>query len=66
MNPNESPPSGEPDGRPRGAINLVSFLIPFLFVWLVFDNMALGLLAGLVFGGGSAAVQRAADKKDAD
>lgn len=51
-------------GRPRGAINVTSFLLAFLFVWLVFDNAALGLLVGLIFGGGSEMAQRATDKPD--
>jgi len=51
-------------GRPRGAINVTSFLLAFLFVWLVFDNIALGLLAGLIFGGGSEMAQRATNKPD--
>jgi hypothetical protein len=50
-------------GRPR-AINFASFLLAFLFVWVVFDNLALALLFGLVVGGGSAAAQRAAGKSD--
>ena len=51
-------------GRRRGPINVVSFLLVFLFVWLVFDNFALGLLFGLIFGGGSEMAQRAAGKQD--
>ncbi len=51
-------------GRPRGPINVGSFLIAFLFVWLVFDNAPLGLLIGLFFGGGSEVAQRAAGKSD--
>ena len=52
--------------RPHGAVRFASFLVPLLFVWLVFDNLALGILAGLLFGGGSEAVQRAGQKKDSD
>ena len=50
--------------RPRGAMNAGSFLLAFLFVWLVFDNFALALLAGLAFGGGSEMVQRSGAKRD--
>ncbi len=51
-------------GRRRGPINVASFLLAFSFVWLVFDNVALGLLAGLIFGGGSEMAQRATGKPD--
>ncbi|NNC93487.1 MAG: hypothetical protein HKN80_13455 [Acidimicrobiia bacterium] len=64
MNENQDATPEEDRGRPRGAINVASFLLAFLFVWLVFDNLALGLLAGLIFGGGSEVAQRAADKRD--
>jgi len=47
----------------RGAFNVGAFLIVFGFVWLVFDNMALGLLFGLVFAGGAEVAQRATGKK---
>jgi hypothetical protein len=50
--------------RPHGAMNVGAFLLSFLFVWLVFDNFALALLAGLAFGGGSEIAQRATDKPD--
>ncbi len=50
--------------RRRGPINIVSFLLAFLFVWLVFDNFALGLLFGLFFGGGSEMAQRSTGKPD--
>lgn len=48
----------------RSGINLVAFLIPLIFVWLVFDNLALGLLVALLFGGGAEASQRAVRSKD--
>ncbi len=38
--------------KPRASINLGAFLLAFLFVWLVFDNIALGLLVALFVGGG--------------
>jgi hypothetical protein len=47
----------------HGAINAAAFLLAFIFVWLVFDNLALGLLAGLIIGGGSEVAQRATYKK---
>ena len=53
-----------PRRRSRGPINVATFLIVFLFVWLVFDNLALGLIFGLIFGGGSEVAQRAAGKSD--
>ncbi|MEI6419922.1 MAG: hypothetical protein WCO82_12705 [Sphingomonadales bacterium] len=31
-----------------------SGLLIGLFVWIIFHNLALGILAGLVFGGGAA------------
>ncbi len=51
--------------KPTGtsqSTNLVAFLVTFGFVWLVFDNMALGLLFGLMIAGGSEAAQRAKNK----
>ena len=47
----------------RAGINLSAFLIAFVFVWIVFDNIALALLFALLFAGGGEAVQRAANKK---
>lgn len=49
--------------KSRMPFNLAAFLIVFLFVWLVFDNFALGLIFGLFFSGGSEIAQRAAAKK---
>ena len=37
----------------------VSALMVFAFVWIVFDNLALGIVAGLLVAGGIAARQRA-------
>ncbi len=48
--------------KPKAAFNLGAFLLAFLFVWIVFDNMALGLLVGLIAAGGSHAAQTAAGK----
>ncbi len=58
----ETPEDKSSGSMKRAGINLGAFLIPFLFVWLIFDNMALGLLVGLLFAGGGEAAQRAADK----
>ena len=52
------------EGRGHGKTNFATFIVVFLFVWLVFDNLALGLLFGLVAGGGSEVAQRATDKPD--
>ena len=40
----------------------VSALMVFAFVWIVFDNLALGIVAGLLVAGGIAARQRAGAK----
>ena len=48
----------------RAGINLGAFLVVFVFIWVVFDNLALALLFALVFAGGGEAVQRAAKKTD--
>ena len=61
--PADGPP---PTNIKRAGINLGAFLLPFLFVWLVFDNMALGLLVGLLFAGGGEAAQRAAKDRKPD
>lgn len=44
---------------------LGTFLLAFGFVWVVFDNIALGLLFGLIAGGaaGKAAKASAADEE---
>jgi len=47
-----------PSPAKRAPLNLVTFLVVFGFVWLVFDNMALGLIAGLIFGGSAEVAQR--------
>lgn len=49
--------------RQRGLINLAAILMTFLFVWLVFDNLALALIFAMFVGGGSEVAQRAAAKK---
>ena len=46
------------------SFNLVAFLVVFGFIWLVFDNMALGLIFGLIFAGGSEVVQRTTKKSE--
>ena len=48
----------------RTAINGAAAVLVFLFVWLVFDNLALALIFSLIAGGGAAAVQQAAKKAD--
>ncbi|MCI5043284.1 MAG: hypothetical protein MRY72_01185 [Aquisalinus sp.] len=60
----DTPETSEKDERPKpkAAFNLGAFLLAFLFVWIVFDNMALGLLVGLIAAGGSHAAQSAAGK----
>jgi hypothetical protein len=50
-------------GKPRASINFGAFLLAFLFVWLVFDNFALGLIFAFFAAGGSEAAQRAVNKK---
>ena len=48
------------------SFNLVTFLVVMGFIWLVFDNLALGLIFGLLFAGGSEMAQRQANKSDGD
>lgn len=55
------PPSASP---PRMVVNGAAAVLVFLFVWLVFDNLALALIFALMAGGGAAAAQRAAKKPD--
>ena len=52
----------------RAGINLFAFLVPFVFIWIVFDNVALALIFALIFAGGGEAAQRAAksDRTKAD
>ena len=52
-----------PSGPPRAAFNAGAFLLVFAFVWLVFDNLALGLVFGLMAAGGSEVAQRTATRK---
>lgn len=55
----EEPPGGETsDGLKRAGFSLGAFVIILGFVWIVFDNLALALLAALIFGGGAQIVQR--------
>ncbi len=46
----------------RAGINLGAFLLVFVFVWVIFDNLALALIFALIFAGGGEAAQRAASK----
>ncbi|MCI5045947.1 MAG: hypothetical protein MRY59_00480 [Aquisalinus sp.] len=55
-------PEKEDAPKPKAAFNVGAFMLAFLFVWIVFDNMALGLLVGLFAAGGSHAAQTAAGK----
>jgi len=50
----------------RAAGSFGAFLLVFLFVWIVFDNLALAFLFALMVGGGAEAVQRAAANKTGD
>jgi hypothetical protein len=52
----------------RAGINLGAFLLVFVFIWVIFDNLALALIFALIFAGGGEAVQRAAksDRKNSD
>lgn len=59
----ETPEDKTAKGWSRAGINLGAFLIAFVFVWIVFDNLALALIFALLFAGGGEAVQRAANKK---
>lgn len=45
-------------------VDIGAFVVVLLFVWLVFDNFALGLLFALMLGGGAAAARRAGRRKD--
>lgn len=54
--PSEEPP---PAQRRRGPLNGGAFVLVFLFVWIVFDNLALALIFGLFALGGAEAAQRA-------
>lgn len=47
----------------RGPMNVAAVLLTFLFVWLVFDNLALALIFAAFAGGGAEVAQRAANKK---
>lgn len=47
----------------RGPVNAAAVLMTFIFVWLVFDNLALALIFAAFAGGGSELAQRAAKKK---
>ncbi|NNU17669.1 hypothetical protein HK107_15160 [Parvularcula sp. ZS-1/3] len=51
-------PQPDKEGGAGIGLDLGAFLIAFVFVWVVFDNLALGLLAGVIFGGGSRAARK--------
>ena len=57
-------PENKPASQSKMSFNLVFFLVVFGFIWLVFDNLALGLIFGLIFAGGSEMAQRQANKSD--
>lgn len=50
----------------RSAGSFGAFLVVFVFVWIVFDNLALAFLFALMAGGGAEAAQRAAANKTGD
>jgi hypothetical protein len=54
----ETPEDKTTKGWGRAGINLGAFLIAFVFVWVVFDNLALALIFALLFAGGGEAAQR--------
>jgi hypothetical protein len=58
---NPQPPSSAP--ARRAGINIAAFLLVAGFVWIVFDNLALGLLFGLAFAAGGEVVQRSRSGK---
>ncbi|WP_306250530.1 hypothetical protein [Parvularcula sp. IMCC14364] len=63
MNEDTKTPDVENNSRSRGAFNIGTFLLVFGFIWIVFDNIALAVLFGLIMAGGSEVAQRAASKK---
>ncbi|MEO1039425.1 MAG: hypothetical protein AAFX09_07750 [Pseudomonadota bacterium] len=50
----KEPASG---GAKRAGFSVGAFVVVLGFVWIVFDNFALALIAGLVFGAGAQAAQ---------
>jgi hypothetical protein len=55
----EKPPRGEKsEGVKRAGFSLGAFVVMFGFVWIVFENLALAMLAALFFAGGAQIVQR--------
>ena len=62
MNDETEPETPEKPAGTSQSTNLVAFLVTFGFVWLVFDNLALGLIFALLVAGGSEAAQRAKNK----
>lgn len=55
----------DPSSSPtrRAGINIGTFTVVAGFVWIVFDNLALGLLLGLAFAAGGEVVQRSQSGK---
>ena len=47
----------------RTGAGIGGFVLAATFVWLVFDNLALGLLFGLVAAGGGIAMTKNKEKK---
>lgn len=60
QNDGESAPGGASESR--APFNLAAFLVVFLFVMIVFDNVALALIFGAMIAGGTEMAQRAARK----
>lgn len=63
---NDNDSQNKPTSQSKMSFNLVTFLVVMGFIWLVFDNLALGLIFGLLFAGGSEMAQRQANKSDGD
>ena len=55
----ETPTPSSEGALKRTGITLSAFLIPFVFIWIVFDNLALAIALAFLFAAGSAAAQRA-------
>nr|GGH93177.1 hypothetical protein GCM10011355_04400 [Aquisalinus luteolus] len=56
-------PETDKKGGPHRVFSVGAFLLVTLFVWLIFDNLALGILFGLMAAGGLEVAQRTTDKK---
>lgn len=55
----ETPNPSSEGALKRTGITLSAFLIPFVFIWIVFDNLALAIALAFLFAAASAATQRA-------